>query len=51
MYESIGFDALVVNEWDAHPNEYAHELTATAIQEFMEREGLMIMALPVAEVQ
>ena len=51
LYESIGFDALVVNEWDAHPNEYAHELTATAIQEFMEREGLMNTALPVAEVQ
>ncbi len=35
VYQGIPSSKLVVNRYDAHPNEYAHALAARAIDEFM----------------
>lgn len=35
VYKGIPPDRLVVNSFDAHPNEYAHSLAAGAIREFI----------------
>jgi hypothetical protein len=37
-YQHLPPRALVVNRWDAHPNEYAHTLAADALERFFEHE-------------
>jgi lysophospholipase L1-like esterase len=38
--------SLVVNAFDAHPNELAHALAATAIQQFLVERGMLTARIP-----
>ena len=39
-FESLDSSDVVVNSYDAHPNEYAHALAAHAIADFLQEQGL-----------
>ena len=38
VYEGLPARRLIVNNWDAHPNELAHRMAADAIQAFLEKQ-------------
>ena len=38
VFDGLSPDELVVNDHDSHPNEWAHQLAATAILGFLEEQ-------------